>query len=145
MSAGTEARLRRFLLAMSAALFAGTPVELWFAEHIESAIQLIPFALCAIGVVAAIAALMAPSRRVLLGLRVCMILVIIGGLFGWYEHLAHNIEFEMEIRPNATRSEVFWTSLSGASPLLAPGILPVAALLALGATLQHPRLRSSEA
>jgi hypothetical protein len=56
------------------------------------------------------------------------------GLLGIYEHLENNFKFALEIRPNAVLSNVFWESLSGANPLLAPGIL------ALAATYYQPEL-----
>lgn len=135
-----EERLRGFLLVVSVVVFAGTIVELWFAEHAESAVQLVPFGLCVLGAVAAIAAYRAPRRRVLLLLRGVMVVIALGSVFGWYEHLAHNLAFEREIRPGAAAGDVFWLALSGASPLLAPGILALAALLAIAATYRHPAL-----
>jgi hypothetical protein len=136
-----EERLRRFLLTTAAVIFAGTVVELWFAEHVESTVQLVPFGLCALGTAAAVAALAAPRRRVLLLVRGVMAAVALGSLYGWYAHLAHNLAFEQEIRPNAPFSAVFWEALSGASPLLAPGILALAAALALASTYGHPALQ----
>lgn len=135
-----EARLRRFLLTAAALVFATTVLELWFVEHAESAVQIIPFVLCGLGLLAVAAAWYTPRRGVLLGLRAVMVLVALGSLFGWYEHLAHNIAFELEIHPNATTGDVFWEALSGASPLLAPGILMLAAFLAVAATYAHPAL-----
>lgn len=69
-----------------------------------------------------------------------MAVVALGGLFGVYEHVAHNMAFEREIRPMADLAEVLWEGLFGASPLLAPGILALGALLALAATYRHPFL-----
>jgi hypothetical protein len=59
-------------------------------------------------------------------------------LIGIYEHIEHNLAFELEIRPNATAGQVFMEALGGASPLLAPGILALAAILAIAATYYHP-------
>lgn len=56
------------------------------------------------------------------------------------EHIEHNLAFELEIRPNATTGDVFFEALSGANPLLAPGILGLAAIVALAATYYHPQL-----
>ena len=140
MDRRSEERLRRFLLLMSAGLFVGTPVELWFAEHVEGTIQLIPFVLCGLGFIAAIVALLAPSRGRFVAVRIVMGVIAAGSLFGFYEHVAHNVAFEMEIRPGSTAGDVFWEALSGASPLLAPGILAVAAVLALAALYDHPSL-----
>ncbi len=54
-------------------------------------------------------------------------------IWGSIEHFKHNLEFELEIRPNAVWTDVFVETISGASPLLAPGILFLAGVLALAA------------
>ncbi|HEX7071353.1 MAG TPA: hypothetical protein VF190_11125 [Rhodothermales bacterium] len=136
----TEERLRRFLLTVSAALFAGTPIELWFAEHTESWMQLVPFGLCALGLGAVALVLLRPSRRAIVGLRGTMLAIAVGGLLGLYQHLEHNIAFEREIRPAAAASQVVWEALSGASPLLAPGIFVITAMLAIAGTYGHPAM-----
>jgi hypothetical protein len=137
-------RLRRFLLGLSALLCAGTVVELWLTNHMENFVQLIPFGLCALGLVAAAVVLLRPRRGAVLGLRLCMGLVALGGIFGIYEHLDSNIGFRREIRPSAPTREVVLASFRGPNPLLAPGILAVAAALAVAATYHHPALVGSK-
>ncbi len=133
-------RLRRFLLALAGLLFVGTVIELWLADHMKEAVQLIPFALCGLGLIAVSAALLRPHRKILLALRGCMGLVALGSLLGIYQHLQSNLAFELEIHPTATASDVVMGTLGGASPLLAPGILALAAVLAVAATCYHPAL-----
>ena len=140
-----EQQLRVFLLALSGFVCAGTIVELWFAEHMESTVQFVPFILSVLGMGAVLGAFYAPRRKMLILLRVVMGGLILGSLFGVYEHVTHNMAFEQEIQPNATAWEAFWKALSGASPFLAPGILILAAVLALGATYRHPALGASKA
>ena len=133
-------RLRRFLLFISALLFVGTLVELWLTNHMESAVQLIPFALCGLGLVSVVAVLLRPQRVAMLALRACMVLVVLGSLLGIYEHIEGNLGFQRELYPNATTGKVLLGALGGASPLLAPGILALTATLALAATYYHPAL-----
>jgi len=133
-------RFRYFLLLLSGGIFIGTVIELLFSNHMESAVQYIPFVLCAIGLIALIPAVLKPGRATLLTLRLIMLLNMAGGLFGIFEHIKSNVEFSLEIQPSATFSDVFWKSLSGATPLLAPGILTLGAVLALAATYYHPNL-----
>jgi hypothetical protein len=140
-----EQRLRFFLLAIAGCICAGTIVELLLAEHTETAVQLVPFALCGMGLLAVVAALVRPRRGTLIALRVVMPLLIFGSLFGVYEHIEHNLAFELEIRPNAAASDVWLDALKGASPLLAPGVLALAASLALAATYEHPALARHQA
>jgi hypothetical protein len=131
------ARLRRFLLLLAVFLFCGTLVELWLVNHTEDLVQWLPFVLCGVGVVVILLVLLRPGRLSLLGLRAWMLVVIVGSLFGVYEHLTNNIAFEREIAPAAPLMRILREALSGANPLLAPATLAVAALLALAATYQH--------
>ena len=133
-------RLRRFLLLVAALLFVGTVVELWLTNHMETAVQLIPFALCGLGLVSVVLVLLRTQRAALLILRACMVLIALGSLFGIYQHVGGNLGFQRELYPNAPASKVVLGALSGASPLLAPGILALVATLALAATYYHPAL-----
>ncbi len=135
-----EQTYRVFLLAMAAAVLAGTTVELLLTEHAESFVQIIPYILSGIGIAALVAVLHRATRLRLRALQVAVVLLALGGVYGIYEHLAHNFAFELEIRPNATAGEVVGKALTGASPLLAPGVLTFAALLAAAATYRHPNL-----
>jgi hypothetical protein len=99
-------RLRVFLLSIAALLCVGTVLELWLTEHTESAVQLIPFGLCGLGLLAIGAALLRPQRATLLILRLSMGLMAVGSAFGIFEHIEHNLAFELEIRPTATANQV---------------------------------------
>lgn len=133
-------RVRRILFILSAMLFTGTAFELWLVNHMQSIVQLIPFALCGMGLIAVLLVLIRPQRAPVLTLRVCMVLVIAGSLFGVYEHIASNLMFHREIYPNAPIGEMVMGALGGANPLLAPGTLALAAMLALIATYYHSAL-----
>lgn len=133
-------RLRQFLLITSALLFVGALIELWLTNHVESLLQLLPFALCGLGLVAVIVAALRPGRLALLALRACMGLVALGSLLGVYLHLESNLGFQRELYPNSSTADLLSGALSGANPLLAPGILALTAALALAATYYHPSL-----
>lgn len=140
--ADTLSRLRRFLLVLSILLLGGTVVELLLVNHKEVVVQFVPFVLCGLGSIAALLVLFCPRRKTLLALRVCMGLVVCGSFFGIYEHFANNIAFQREIKPNATMADVLVSAVAGGNPLLAPGTLAVAAVLALAATYYHPALEN---
>jgi hypothetical protein len=133
-------RLRIWLFLLAGGLFVGTLLELFLIGHTESAGQLIPFALCGIGLLSLAVALWRPWRAILMTLRGCMVVIIAGSLFGVYEHVSNNITFLLEIHPNATTAEILNKALGGANPLLAPAMLTLAAILALTATYYHPAL-----
>lgn len=135
-----EQRLRTFLLWLAGSMCIGTTVELFLTKHYEDPLQLIPFVLCGVGLIAVVAALRRPQRARLLALRGVMSLLLLGSLLGIYEHLVNNFAFELDMRPSAVWSDVWFQALRGAAPLLAPGILAVAAVVAIAATYAHPAL-----
>jgi hypothetical protein len=134
-------RLRRFLLMLAGVLFIGTLVELVFTNHTKEIVQLIPFGLGGLGAIVVIVVLAHPQRIILLASRMAMGLIALGSLFGVYEHVASNIDFHLEIYPRSTWLETLAAGLGGANPLVAPGILAVAAVLVLAATFAHPGLK----
>ncbi len=139
--ADTTGRIRRFLLGLTALIFALTPVELWLADHTGEPAQAIPFVLCGLGLAAVAGVLWRPVRWTLVALRGAMVLVAAGGVAGGALHLIGNVRFEQEIRPSATLVEAFLNGLKGVNPLLAPGLLVIAALIALAATYDHPAMK----
>ena len=138
-----EQKYRVFLLVMAAAVLMATTVELLLTEHAESFVQLIPYILSGIGVVSIAAVLHRATPWRLRVLLAAAVLLSVGGAFGIYEHLAHNFAFELEIRPSATTAELAAKAIRGASPLLAPGVLTFAALLAAASVYRHPNLRKA--
>jgi len=132
VSTPTERRLRRGLFALAGLACLGTAAELSLVEHLETAVQITPFALCATGAVAAaVGWRRSSSRRPLLAVAA---LLAVGALFGIWEHLEHNYAFDAEIRPTADAATHIGHAITGANPLLAPGALLLAgACLALGA------------
>lgn len=137
-----EQRLRTFLLGLSAWMCIGTIVELFLAKHYDDPLQFVPFILCGVGLMAVVVVLWRPLRGTLLMLRGVMGMLMLGSLFGVYEHLVNNFAFELEMRPSAAWSDVWFQALRGAAPLLAPGILALAAMIAIAATYGHPVLAS---
>ncbi len=136
-----ERRFRLFLLIVVEGLCVGTVIELWLAKHIKLREQLIPFVLCGIGFLSVLAVLVRPGRITIWFMRRVMIVIILGSLLGMYFHLSSNFELESEIQSaTAATSDIFFASLMGAAPVLAPGLLALAGTLALAATYYHPAL-----
>lgn len=132
-------RLRRFLLVLSVLLFAGAFVELWLVGHTKDLIQWLPFGLCVVGSLAALLVLFHPGRGTVRILRICMVLIGLGTLLGVYLHVEGNVLFAQEVQPNSQTTELVLKGLAGANPLLAPGILAVAAVVAVAATYRYSR------
>jgi hypothetical protein len=119
-------------------------IELGLSEHFESPIQVLPFVLCSLGLVALALDRYRPGRRSRNLLRASMLLVALGGAFGVYEHLEHNLAFELEIHPSLTASALWLEALMGASPLLAPGVLAVIGVLVAASTYGEVQRTASE-
>ena len=135
------ARYRTLLLALSVLTFLGIMLELWFADHTEGRLQLVPFATCAAAVLALAVVVVRPSTGSLSLARGVMLAAVLVGALGAYQHVAANYGFEREIRPNSGDFAVFRRALHGVAPALAPGSLALAAMLGLGAMYQYPSAR----
>ena len=118
-------------------LFIGALVELWLVNHTKELVQWIAFALAGVGISASTLVLFRLSTVTVRVLRLVMIVVALGSLFGIYQHISGNVAFAREIHPDSSTSQLFWRGLQGGNPLLAPGVLAVAALLALSATYRY--------
>ena len=135
----TLRRLRTFLLALSAALYAGAMVELFLVEHTEDPAQLIPFGLCALGILSLAGCRLRPGRASVRALRLVGALVVVGSAIGMAFHLNANVEIARETMPGASGAALFIAGLSGGNPLFAPGILAVAAAIGWAATYSARR------
>jgi len=137
------ARIRQFLLIISAGVFIMTVTELFFLSHWTETIQLLPFLLSGIGLVTLFLAYFRPSPMTIKVLRWSMIVIGLCSLIGIYEHMANNLGFQMEIQPNATTWELIIATFEGANPVLAPGILMLGAAIGWTAAYQHSALESN--
>jgi len=142
-----ERWMRRFLLIIVECLTVGTVIELLLEKHYKETNQLIPYVLCILGFVGVLAVQIRPSRKTIQVLRIVMIAVVLGSFLGGYLHLASNVDFQVEMRPNQSAVDSFFAALMGTAPILAPGMLGLAGVLALAATYYHPAMgkRTSEA
>jgi hypothetical protein len=135
-----EARIRRLLLGLVMFMSVGTVAELWLAEHTKETTQLIPFALCALTFLTALAVLLRPNKGTVWTFRAICVGTLLGSALGMYYHLSGNYEFVAEMRPNMAATDVLIKALEGAAPLLAPGLMGTMALFGLVATYFHPAL-----
>jgi hypothetical protein len=134
------ARLRQFLLVITAGIFVMTVLELTFVGHWNENIQFLPFALCAAGLTSTGWALLQPGKPAVAVMRGSMLVIGVCSLIGFYEHLSNNYSFWIEIQPNATLAELLNATFTGGIPVLAPGILLLGAVIGLAALYKHPAL-----
>ncbi|HJS18425.1 MAG TPA: hypothetical protein VJ785_06740 [Anaerolineales bacterium] len=141
-SDATLARLRIFLLLIAAGVFIMTITELFFLGHWNETIQYLPFALSALGLITLAYFYFRPNRASTLVLRWSMILIGVCSFIGFYQHMAMNYSFWLEIYPDAAIWELVRAILEGENPVLAPGILLLGAVIGLAAIYRHPLLES---
>ncbi len=73
-------------------------------------------------------------------MRVIMVLVVLSSIVGIYMHFSRNLAFTHEINPSFSLGEAILPALKGSYPLLAPGVLFLAGILALAAAYRHPKV-----
>ena len=137
----TLSLLRRALLWTYVLGAAGTGVELVLLEHYEDPWQWAPIALLAASLLA-LAWHAAPRARRpgLRAFRAVMLLCLASGAVGALLHYRGNVEFELEREPTLGGLRLFWESMRGATPALAPGTMIQLALVGLAYAFRHPAL-----
>jgi len=138
---GTTGMLRRLLLAVLVFGMTGAFVELLLLGHTEEVWQWIPVIALGFGIMAGTGLGFRPSPVAVRSFRVLMVLYIAAGFTGLYLHYHGNAEFELEMYPTIRGFELFWKSITGATPALAPGTMIQFGLLGLILTWKHPILR----
>ena len=135
--------IHRILALLFVAGVLGMTGELFLLEHFEGWRQRIPLAALALGALSGIWILAAPGRGAIRCHRVAGLLLFVAGAAGYYFHLQGNSEFEQELYPSLAGAELFWKSMKGATPALAPFAMAHLGLLGLVSTFRHPKLATN--
>ena len=130
--------VRDLVLAVIVLGDVGLVAELLLLDHIESWQQWIPLVALLAGLVVTALVRLRPGRSTFRAFRAMMALFLVSGLLGLYFHYAGNVEFALERTPELSGIALFWKSLRGATPALAPGALAQLGLLGLVYAYQHP-------
>ncbi|MCH7824596.1 MAG: hypothetical protein IH849_07330 [Acidobacteria bacterium] len=140
----TIGTLRALILSVLLIGMLGTLAELYLLEHTEGWWQLAPMCLLAAGSLAVVWSMIKLAPASLHSLQALMVLYVLAGVIGTYQHYAGNAEFELEMYPSRAGFELFWESLKGATPTLVPGTMTMFGLLGLASIFRHPQLASKE-
>ena len=127
------ARVRKLLLSLLAVGALGTGLELLLIGHFEEITQIVPLALLAAGLAAA-AWHLASARASVAALRWLMVLFVVSGGVGIVLHYRGNAEFELEMYPSMAGTELIGKTLTGATPVFAPGTMALLGGLGLVAS-----------
>jgi hypothetical protein len=136
----TSEALRRLVLAVLVLALVGIGVELLLLEHTEGFWQLLPVGLIAAALVELVGFGLSGRSAFLRLFQATMVLFVIAGPLGVYQHYSGNAEFELEMVPAMLGLELFKESMTGATPVLAPGTMLQLGLLGLAFTFRHPVL-----
>jgi hypothetical protein len=134
-------RLRSVLVWTLVLGAVGMMSELLLIGHTDSTAQFVPLVLLATGIAAGIVLLAAPTRAGLRLLQMLMILFLGSGILGVGLHFKGNSEFELEMHPSLSGVELLSKTLTGATPVLAPGSMSLLGVIGLASTYRHPLLR----
>jgi hypothetical protein len=129
--------LRRILGAIFLVGSLGTAAELVLLDHVEDAWQQAPLALIAIGCAVLAAVTIRPSSLAVRLFQLTMVAFLASGVVGIALHYQGNVEFELELQPDASGFALFWEAMKGATPALAPGTMML--LGAIGLTYTYRR------
>lgn len=144
MTAGGAAELgvlRRMLAATFLFGSLGTGAELVLLDHTADVWQRIPLALIAFGTTSLAVVALKPAAAAIHAFRVVMALFVAAGLAGILLHYRGNAEFELEMQPGAAGLDLFWESMKGATPALAPGTMVLLGAIGLAYAYGHPAVR----
>ena len=130
--------IRRLLLGALVLGTVGTTAELIFIGHYENPFQYTPLILLGTGLLSLGWHLAAPGAAALRALQVVMLLFTLSGAVGIGLHFHGNEEFELEMYPTRSGLELIWKTLSGATPVLAPGSMTLLGVIGLAHTYRHP-------
>jgi hypothetical protein len=139
---GPLGTIRKILLWGLVAGSTGTLLELLLIGHDEMATQFAPLVLLVLGVLVGAATLIAPRTAIIRTLQVLMVSFVASGVIGIVLHYQGNEAFELEMSPSRAGLSLVTKTLTGATPVLAPGSMALLGLVGLAFTHRHPALGS---
>jgi len=142
MSRVVESQLRLLLGVVLAAATVGVALELVLLEHYEEWRQWLPLVSLSVGLLSVLGVLFTRSAFALGMHLVIMVGFVLVGILGVFLHYQGNAEFELEMVPELGGLDLVTESLTGATPVLAPGTMVLLGLLGLILVYRHPLLRS---
>lgn len=139
------AALRRVLFGALLFGMIGTGVELLLIGHFDGTLQLPPVVLLALGLVVLGWHAVARTAASVRALQAAMVLFVVAGGLGVMLHVRGNVEFEREMYPSLEGLELVTKTMTGATPVLAPGSMALLGVIGLAYAHRHPRLQRATA
>jgi len=136
--------MRTWVLVLFYVGVLGTGAELVLLGHYEDYRQWAPLFLFAASLLAGLGLGFGRRSTWVRVFRLVAGSFVLAGVAGLYFHYTGNAEFELEMYPSISGSELVWESLTGATPALAPGSIAHLGLVGLLYTFRHPALAGRE-
>ena len=136
-------RLRRFLTAIVIFGVLGMGAELLLIGHVEGVSQLVPVGVLAAGAASLAWNALRPRALTLWVVRATMLSAVGSGLVGVVLHYRGNEAFELEMYPAMSGVTLLFETVTGATPVLAPGSMALLGLVGLATVYDHPVLASA--
>jgi hypothetical protein len=139
--------IERILLGTFLLGIAGTLAELLLLGHVDGWQQVMPVALLAAAAVLVLLQVFRPTRAISTLFLLMMWLFIVAGPIGVALHFQGNVEFEREMYPEMAGVELIRKTMTGATPVLAPGTMALLGLVGvayLRVAERPPRLNRRE-
>ena len=130
----TLARLRRILWLTLVLGVAGMGTELLLIGHVDGVFQITPLVLLGCGLAALVWHTVRPHAVSIRAVRTLMTLFVVSGLAGTVLHFQGNRAFELEMYPEMSGIVLVFNTLTGATPVLAPGSMTLLGIVGLAAT-----------
>lgn len=141
-ASSAERAVRRILMATLLLGMTGITADLLLLNHIEDRTQMIPLAALALTLLALLAHAALRSAATVRLIQLLMLVLLICGGLGVYLHFQGNAEFQRDIQPSISGSELFWKTMRAkAPPALAPLAFVQLALVGWAWSFRHPFLR----
>jgi hypothetical protein len=142
MTADSLPIIRRLLLALVSLGLLGTGVDLVLLEHYEDSWQLAPLFLIVLALLAILGHVVSRAAGSIRVLQLTMVLLIVGGVLGIGLHYKGNLEFQLDMNPEASQWELFTKVIRAkAPPALAPAAMAQLGLVGLIFSYRHPALQ----
>ena len=103
--------LRRCVLLIFVIGTVGLGTELLLLDHFEEWRQQVPLVLLALGLILLAVRLLYRGAIILRLFRWTMLAFVLGGMVGLWFHLSSNMEFELEMHPTLSGSELLFKSI----------------------------------
>jgi len=135
--------LRVVILGVLVLGLLGTVIELILLEHYEEPLQFVPLVLIVAAIAVLIWHVMQPGDASLMSWQIVMVLSVLAGFLGILAHFHGSAEYQLELNPDMSTSELLEKILRAkAPPLLAPGMMIQLGLLGLAYAYSDSRYRT---